>query len=346
MSETAAEGAWPRSFDEGARNAVFTCLAVKPGERCVLVSDQENREIAAAIAAQFLAARADLETFVLEDHAERPLRSLPDPIRRALEGAEVSLFAASAKTGELTARMEMTAIVNRRKIRHAHMVNISPAIMLEGMRADFRKVDALSRWVLERVKAARTMRCVSAAGSDITVALDPKLKWIKTSGLISPETWGNLPGGEVFTSPGSVEGVFVCDGVLGDWLASKYGDLREHPLTVTIERSRIVRLRCERADVLEGFRAYTSRHENSNRVGEFALGTNIAIRDVIGQILQDEKLPGVHIAFGHPYAEHTGADWFAPTHIDIVGREFDVFVDGEAIMRKSRYLVDVDSLGV
>ena len=33
--------------------------------------------------------------------------------------------------------MQMTDVVNRRKIRHAHMVNINRQIMLEGMRADF-----------------------------------------------------------------------------------------------------------------------------------------------------------------------------------------------------------------
>jgi leucyl aminopeptidase (aminopeptidase T) len=344
MTEAAIGAAYPASYEEGARNAVFTCLGVRDGETCVLIADEENREIAAALARQFEAAGARLQSFVLEELSSRPLERLPEPIGRALEGASVSCFVASAKTGELPVRMEMTAIVNRRRIRHAHMVNMAPRIMLEGMRADFRKVDALSRWVLERVRGARTMRCTSSAGSDITVTLDPKLAWIKTSGLISPEKWGNLPGGEVFTSPGNVEGIFVCDGVLGDWLAAKYGDMRENPLTVTIERSRIVDLACPRADVLADLRAYTTRHENGNRVGEFALGTNIALRDVIGQILQDEKIPGVHIAFGHPYAEHTGADWTATTHIDVVGRDFDVLVDGVPIMRKSRYLVDVDAL--
>ena len=69
------------------------------------------------------------------------------------------------------------------------------------------------------------------------------------------------------------------------------------------------------------FLAYTSTDENSNRVGEFAIGTNIAVHDVIGNILQDEKLPTLHVAFGHPYAEHTGAKWKSTTHIDIVGRQ-------------------------
>jgi aminopeptidase len=75
-------------------------------------------------------------------------------------------------------------------------------------------------------------------------------------------------------------------------------------------------------------------------VGEFALGTNIAVTDVIGQILQDEKIPGVHVAFGHPYGEHTGAPWKSSTHIDVVGRSFDVQIDGVPIMKASRYLVN------
>ena len=65
-------------------------------------------------------------------------------------------------------------------------------------------------------------------------------------------------------------------------------------------------------------------------MGEFAIGTNIELKDVIGQILQDEKYPGVHIAFGNPYGAHTGAEWYSGTHIDVVGRKFDIWVDDRA----------------
>ena len=94
----------------------------------------------------------------------------------------------------------------------------------------------------------------------------------------------------------------------------------------------------EHKDLLDDFRAYTSTDENSNRVGEFAIGTNTACTHVIGNILQDEKIPGIHIAFGHPYAEHTGADWVSKTHIDCVGRDFDIWFDGEQVMR-GKFLV-------
>ena len=71
--------------------------------------------------------------------------------------------------------------------------------------------------------------------------MNPGYKWFKTSGIISPEKWGNLPGGECFTSPGEVNGRFVVDGVVGDWLCARYGLLRATPLTIEIAGNRIVR---------------------------------------------------------------------------------------------------------
>ena len=131
----------------------------------------------------------------------------------------------------------------------------------------------------------------------------------------------------------------VVDGVVGDYLCERYGDLKANPLTIEVENNRIVALSSENKDLRDDFRAYTSTDENSNRVGEFAVGTNTACTHIIGNILQDEKIPGIHIAFGHPYAEHTGQNWVSKTHIDCVGRHFDVWFDDEQVMAKGKFLV-------
>jgi leucyl aminopeptidase (aminopeptidase T) len=211
--------------------------------------------------------------------------------------------------------------------------------MLQGMRADFRKVDRLSARVLEIVSRARQVRARSAGGSDLSIELNPNWRWLKTSGLISPNKWGNLPGGEVFTTPGRVDGTFVIDGVVGDYLCEKYGELSRHPLTIRVEGSRLVEASSANQALERDFWTYTHTDENSDRVGEFAIGTNIELHDIIGHILQDEKFPGVHIAFGNPYGAHTGADWFSSTHIDVVGRRFDIWVDDQQIMREGRFLI-------
>ena len=323
----------------GARNAIEVCLRLKPQERITIITDSATREIAAALQTEVERIDSEYSLFVLEHHARRPLQFMPENILDDLALSRVSIFAAQSQPGELTARTQMTAVVNNHHIRHGHMVNINREIMLEGMRADFLKVDALSQRLVDRARQAERITCKTPHGTEFEAELSPKLKWLKTSGIITKDKWGNLPGGEIFTAPMNTNGTFVVDGVVGDYLCERYGDLKGNPLTIEVEDNRIVDLHSENKDLRDDFRAYTSTDENSNRVGEFAIGTNIACTHIIGHILQDEKIPGVHIAFGHPYAEHTGANWTSKTHIDCVGRDFDVWFDDEKVMERGKFLV-------
>jgi leucyl aminopeptidase (aminopeptidase T) len=156
-----------------------------------------------------------------------------------METTQVSIFAVRAQANELKTRMQMTDVVNRRKMRHANMVNIDRRIMLEGICADFAEVDRISTFVWEMASAAREIRATTPAGPEIVGRFSPGLKWLKTSGIISPNKWGNLPGGETFTAPERVDGTFVVDGVVGDYLCHKYGDVAETPLTIRISENRL-----------------------------------------------------------------------------------------------------------
>ena len=327
-------------FTPGARNAVNVCLRIQPQEQVCVITDEATLEIAAAIVAELEKLGAPYHAWVLEELAERPLKDLPSEIRDDLETSQVSIFAVQAQTNELRSRIQMTDVVNRRKIRHAHMVNINRQIMLEGMRADFQRVDRLSQKVVEMVRKASRIRATTAAGTDLTADLNPNYKWLKTSGIISSEKWGNLPGGEIFTTPGEVNGTYVIDGVVGDYLCAKFGNLQNNPLTVRMKGNRITEAHSTNRELENDFWNYTHTDANSDRVGEFAIGTNIGLKNLIGEILQDEKYPGVHIAFGNPYGAHTGADWDSTTHIDVVGRQFNIWVDDQQIMRDGKFLVE------
>ena len=331
------------SFDPdlsiGARNAVRTCLRIQPHEKVTLITDRACLEIAASLARELDEVGARYRPFVLEELAPRPLQDMPAAVLQDLESSEVSIYAVQAQANELKTRMQMTDVVNRRKIRHAHMVNIEKRIMLEGMRADFEQVDALSVRAFDIASKASCIRATTPAGTDIAAALNPNYRWVKTSGIISPNKWGNLPGGEIFTSPGEVNGTFVIDGVVGDYLCAKYGKLADAPLTIRVEGNRLKEAHSDNKELEDEFWRYTHTDENSDRVGEFAIGTNIALHDVIGNILQDEKIPGVHIAFGNPYGAHTGAEWYSSTHIDVVGRQFDIWADDRQIMKDGSFLI-------
>jgi leucyl aminopeptidase (aminopeptidase T) len=322
---------------------VFTCLRIESVEKVTLITDRATEPIAASLAAQLSERGCDWNAFVLEEIAARPLTGMPAAVLSDMETSQVSIFAVQVQANELRSRMQMTDVVNRRHMRHAHMVNITPEVMCQGMRADFDLVDRLSQKVLERARRAKRIHATTAAGTDITAEMNPGYKWFKTSGIISPEKWGNLPGGECFTSPGEVNGTFVVDGVVGDWLCARYGLLAGSPLTIEIAGNRIVRCASENKQLEADFWAYTHTDENSDRVGEFAIGTNLGVERVIGNILQDEKFPGIHIAFGNPYGEHTGAPWRSGTHIDVVGLGFNIWLETdegrEQIMREGRFLI-------
>src|SRR5215468_4680024 len=128
----------------GARNAIHVCLRLKPEERITIITDVATREIAAALQTEVERVGSDYSLFVLEHHARRPLKFMPEIVLGDLARSQVSIFAAHTQPDELPARTQMTSVVNNYRIRHAHMVNINRQIMLEGMRADFVKVDDLS----------------------------------------------------------------------------------------------------------------------------------------------------------------------------------------------------------
>jgi len=331
---------FPEEFTPGAHAAVFACLRIEPHEKITLITDRETTPIAAAIAAELSANSCSWNAFVLEDLEPRPLKDMPAAVLEDMETSDASIFAVQVQQNELRSRMQMTEVVNRRRMRHAHMVNITPQIMCEGMRADFQLVDRLSQRVMEKVRRASYIRATTAAGTDIRADLNPNYNWLKTSGIISREKWGNLPGGEIFTTPGEVNGTFVVDGVVGDYLCFRYGLLDSTPLTIQIKGNRIIDCHSENRQLREDFWAYTHTDENSDRVGEFAIGTNLGIERVIGNILQDEKFPGIHIAFGNPYGEHTGAPWTSTTHIDVVGLRFNIWVEEEQIMQNGQFLIE------
>lgn len=321
----------------GATNAVETCLAIRPGERVALIADETSRAVAASIAAAIEACKAQYTGLLLESLGPRPMVAAPADVLEALETSDAGVLCMTPQPGELAARMAIVQVVERRQIRYAHMVGVTPEIMQQGMRADYRMVDRLSDKLRERMLRAETLTVKTEAGTSFAAHFDRRLDWVKTSGLISPRYWSNLPAGEVFTTPATVDGTFVCDATAGDHFNGKYGDLQSTPMTLRIQAGRLTHVDCARKDLKEEFWDYCHTDENSDRVGELAFGTNLGLSEMIGTLLQDEKFPGVHIAFGDPYGSQTHANWKSRTHVDVLTRRCDVWIDDDQVISKGRY---------
>jgi len=329
------------TIEQGVKQAVENCLKVQAGERALIITDQQTIEIGSALKAAIEKIVGQVQIFVMEDFGTRPI-DMPPAIEDAIKTADISVYAAQGAEGELqTFRMPMLKVIEANTtLRHAHMIGITPRIMCDGMCSDYKEIQRISRLVYEKVESAERIDVITEKGCNFTARFSPKLKWLISDGDIKPGQWMNLPDGEVFTSPIDVEGRVVIDGCLGDFFAEKYNSLEDTPIIIDVENGRAVKKSIECADeqLLEEFTKYLFENdENSHRIGEFALGTNTGLTELIYNLLQDEKFPSIHIAFGSPLPGKTGADWDCKSHVDGVIKDPTINVDGKIIMEKGRF---------
>lgn len=329
------------TIKEGARQAVRNCLKIKPEEKVVIITDRKTIEIARVIEKETRLVTDAIDFFVMEDFGKRPLMNFPSQISKALKKADASFYIARGGFGDerFAFRKPMLDIVDAENVRHAHMINITQEIMKRGVCSDYAKVRKISREVYEKVKDAKQIRVTSDKGTDMVAEFSSCLRWNICDGTIEPGNWRNLPGGEVFTSPYNVNGKVIIDGCLGDYLR-KYGTLEKIPITIKIKDSRAKTVHCDNKKLEKELKTYLfDIDSNSNRIGEFAIGTNVDIKKLIGNMLQDEKFPGVHIAFGSPFPSETGASWDSKAHLDALIKNPTVFVDGNMIMDTGKFLL-------
>lgn len=317
-------------------------MGVGPSDRVVIVTDRARQGIGDALATEAEAVGATVKTLVLEDFTARPATGYPEAMEAAIGelSPTVSFFAATALTGELAFRRPyMDQVIYQLKARHGHMVGIDERLMREGMQADYREIARITNAVTDAVRGARRIEVTSPSGTDLAAEFNPSLRrWCPCHGLYhEPGMWGNLPEGETFTSPMSVDGVMGAE-VLGDHFSSRYGVLPA-PALFHVEGGRVRKVDTPMPELAAELEEYLNRDPEGRRVGEYAIGTNIALTGLSGNLLQDEKLPGVHIAFGYPYPKETGADWTATTHLDIVATRSTITVDGQVLMRDGTFVL-------
>lgn len=322
---------------QGARNAITTCMNVQPGEKVVLVTDRVVAEVGDALEAAARKATPHVQRFVLEDFGARPILDVPAAIAKAADACDVSIWAASSAKGELPMRMAYRKHIAH--ARHGHMPGITRELMETGMNADYDAVADLTTRLHERVQGVHTARVTNPNGTDFRVLFHPDWTWLPDTGKFHRRgDWGNLPAGEVYTAPAWLHGRIVTN-LLGDHFSEKFKELVP-PLAFDVHDSRVVLESMTGAtpQVIREFREYLSSDPMGARAGEFAMGTNLGLAKLVGNLLQDEKIPGVHVAFGHPYSEQTGAPWTAKTHVDVVILDTDVWLDGMLVQEGGRYV--------
>lgn len=320
----------------GARVAVRTCLNITAGDRVFVLTDDVTLDVGEALAHEAAETGATVVLRRLEEFASRPLREMPPGLAEAFLNfaPTASFYAASAQEGEIGFRMKLGSSLRQNEAihpRHGHMPGVTALLIREGMATDYDLVYRVTNRVYDLARQARAMHITNPKGTDLRVSFRPDLNWIPCHGRYhQPGDWGNLPEGETYTSPAGMEGDLVAE-VLGDYFSEKYGILA-HPVTFRIAGGQVAEVFCEDQGLADEIWAYLNSSENGRRAGEFAIGTNIGLTRLVGNLLQDEKYPGIHVAFGNPYPDRTGADWGCEIHVDVIPTTCTIDVDGRRLM--------------
>src|SRR5262245_19234939 len=93
----------------GARNAIETCLAIKPAERVALVADEASRAVAASQEQALSESGADGRCLLLESISARPMAAAPGKVLELLEQVDAGILCVQPREGELGARMAIVA---------------------------------------------------------------------------------------------------------------------------------------------------------------------------------------------------------------------------------------------
>jgi len=314
------------------RAVIADCLAVREGERVLVVYEDGYDDLAAAIVMAVDEARGDVDAVKV---GVPVIPNIIEKLERRLSKCEVSVMLASFTFPRNVRTVLTQSAIGQR--RHAHMLGVSDAVIRQSLRADYHAVHDIGNQLIRLLETTYEVKVESPGGTDLRTRRDPGCRWYNQDGLQHEPGWTNLPAGEVVTSPISVDGTFVCDGGvwLSDGLVIDRADARK--LVLRFDRGLLTRV-----DGPEEARAQLLRdvdsHSHGRRVGQIAFGTNVGVLAPIGQHSQDVKLPGFHLVLGYSAPEVTSANWNGDGMVTVLQRQEDVWLDARHVIQRGRYV--------
>jgi leucyl aminopeptidase (aminopeptidase T) len=302
-----------------AETAVRQCMDLQADESCAVVTDDKRQPIGEALyeVASEITDDAVIVRFPPgEQHGAEP----PDPVSAAMAGADVVLAPTTKSLSHTEARTE----ANAAGARVATLPGITADVFRTGLDADYESIRLECERLLDQVADADEIRVETDLGTNITFEPGER-EWQLDTGIVHEAgQMSNLPAGEIFVSPETADGRYVVDGTM-----MPHGKLDGETLEFEVEDGFVTHISDDeiRQQVEE---AADEVGEAAYNLAELGIGTNVAVADLVGSVLLDEKAAGtVHIALGDDHG--IGGDTHAPIHLDGIITEPTVYADGVEI---------------
>jgi leucyl aminopeptidase (aminopeptidase T) len=324
-----------------AVNIIHTCMGLQAGEKILIVVDQPLSYMRDALQAEALKAKpAELWTYTFPD-AARPFGDYPPRLRDLIPHMDVVVRFLSSVDAlqEGPAHHVILKTIRESQARYGFGVYIDRGILEHELSADYEQLAALTQALAGWLRGRSSVHITTPLGTDLRLSAAGR-EWQADTGVIRGQgVLGNLPAGEVYVAPieDSAEGVLVVDKSLPGLVLSE-------PIRLIFEKGRVVHIEGgEGATHLQQLIAEGESKPNgewSRIIGELGIGTNPNAR-LLGNLMTDEKVAGtIHVAIGRN--NFFGGKNPAPIHEDGVVSQPTVYVDGDLLIDKGRYLLNND----
>ncbi len=310
-------------MSRGAKTLLDTCVAVKPGESVLIVTDMVKFAIARVIAAAAVERGAETIVTIMQPrsrHGQEP----PPPVAQAMKKADVIFVPVSHSVTHTHAVKDASAAGARIIV----LTEFTEEMMIHGgLEADFNELKPICQRVADKFAKGKRARITTPAGTDLAMDIAGRpgnaLYCIVGPGQFSP-----VPNVEANVSPveRTANGRIVVDASI-PYLGI---GLIEQPIHVEVREGFITRIEGGRqAEVL---RRDLESHgdKNSFNIAELGVGLNPKCK-MIGIMLEDEGVLGsAHIGVGTNIT--LGGTIKAPCHYDLLVWYPRIEIDGEVVI--------------
>lgn len=309
---------------KAAQVVLKDCMAVKAGEKVLIVVDTPLRKIGQellAAAQEFQAEGMLMEMFPRESNGQEP----PAPVAAAMLESQVVLLATSKSLSHTRARKE----ANDRGARVASLPGITEEVMARTLSSGYEEIANLCERYAEKLTEGHQVHIITPQGTDLTFSIEGRQGVADTGLLKNPGDFGNLPAGEAYIAPveGTAQGVLVIDGSMAG-----IGLIKE-PVSIQVKDGLAQEITGgEEAKRLE---ALLEKHgPKARNIAELGIGLN-GQAQITGVILEDEKALGtIHIALGDNST--FGGTVEVDSHLDGILLKPTVTIDGEVIIEEGK----------
>lgn len=215
--------------------------------------------------------------------------------------------------------------------------------VLELANVDFDKLIADCRNIELAMARGHTLEFISMTADGKSHSLKVDIGgWerlpVASDGIIEDGVWGNVPSGETYIAPveGSAEGSVVINGSIPGLVIQP-----EQDLILYFEKGCLTRIvppdnsTAQWLDQTQIRKAKEKNDPNWSNLAEIGIGLNSAVKQLIGNMLFDEKCAGTaHLALG--LNAFMGGAIKSAIHCDMVVKNPSIIIDGTTILNHGK----------